>query len=119
MEITFSIVIAFTNSLYNDYGNWKILKITGPDSPFASYEQNYGSTLVTSPTTKGVILIGGSINHRFEKSCLLYELSGDAEDNLTWSLLEQKLNTDRSFCIAKKSFEKIVAANRIVPLIGL
>ena len=66
---------------------------------------------MTSPTTKGVILIGGSINHRFEKSRLLYELSGDAEDNLTWSLLEQKLNDNRLTQAAKKSFAKIVKEN--------
>ena len=50
--------------------------------------------LVTSPTNKGVILIGGIRNG--QKSPLLYELSGDSEDNLTWSLLDQKLNTGRS-----------------------
>ena len=47
----------------------------------------FGSTMVTSPTNKGVILI---------RKSLLYELSGDSEDNLTWSLLDQKLNTGRS-----------------------
>ena len=49
--------------------------------------------MVTSPTTKGVILIGGNING--QKSSFLYELSGDSEDNLTWSLLDQKLDTAR------------------------
>ena len=73
------------------------------------YEKIYGNSLLTSPTTKGVILIGGSINH--SKSNLLYELSGDTEDNLTWSLLEQKLNDNRLSQIAKKSFAKIVKEN--------
>ena len=65
---------------------------------------------MTTPTTKGVILIGGSINH--QHSCLLYELSGDSEDDLTWSLLEQKLNDNRLTQAAKKSFAKIVKENR-------
>ena len=64
---------------------------------------------MTTPTTKGVILIGGSINH--QHSCLLYELSGDSEDDLTWSLLEQKLNDNRLTQAAKKSFAKIVKEN--------
>ena len=85
----------FYQKLKHDYGirYWYIiiLKITGPNPPFAS--DVYGSRLVTSPTTKGVILIGGSINH--QTSDLLYELAGDSEDNLTWSLLDQKLDTAR------------------------
>ena len=51
--------------------------------------------MVTSPTNKGVILIGGKDMYG-QKSSLLYELSGDTEDNLAWSLLDQKLNTGRS-----------------------
>ena len=61
---------------------------------YPSWGFGTGSTIVTSPTTKGVILIGGYINR--QDSPLLYELSGDSEDNLTWSLLDQKLDTARS-----------------------
>ena len=60
--------------------------------------------MVTSPTTKGVILIGGHING--QKSSFLYELSGDSEDNLTWSLLDQQLNTVRSSHVSFPITEK-------------
>ena len=68
---------------------------------------------MTSPTTKGVIFIGGSKKHIEvnTENRLLYELSGDTEDNLTWSLLEQKLNDNRLTQAAKKSFAKIVKEN--------
>ena len=56
--------------------------------------------MVTSPTNKGVILIGGYINECSQRSPFLYELAGDSEDNLTWSLLDQKLNTGRSFHVS-------------------
>ena len=56
----------------------------------------HGSTLVTSPTTKGVILIGigasGKINGHPQGYSLLHELSGDSEDNLAWSKLDRKLD---------------------------
>ena len=54
--------------------------------------------MVTSPTKKGVILIGGFRNG--EQSPLLYELSGDSEENLTWSELDQKLSTGRSLHVS-------------------
>ena len=49
--------------------------------------------MVTSPTNKGVILVGGYKNPQM--SPFFYELSGDSEENLTWSLLDQKLSTAR------------------------
>ena len=73
---------------------YTFVKITGPALPDDCEHIVFGSTLITSPTNKGVILIGGYINRK--RSPLLYELSGDSEDNLTWSLLDQKLNTERS-----------------------
>ena len=43
-------------------------------------------------------MIGGSkpgdVGH--EPSSLLYELSGDSDNNLTWTKLDQKLDTARS-----------------------
>ena len=68
-----------------------MLYFAGPNLPFNSYV--CGSTLVTSPTNKGVILIGGSKGD--QRIPFLYELSGDSEENLTWSLLDQKLSTAR------------------------
>ena len=54
--------------------------------------------MVTSTTGKGVVLIGGQyhINGNLEDQKLLYELSGDSVDNLSWTLLDQKLSHARS-----------------------
>ena len=54
--------------------------------------------MVTSPTNKGVILIGGYTNGK--RSPFLYELSGDSEENLTWSMLDQKLSTTREYHVS-------------------
>ena len=78
--------------LWGAIENFQISNISGPNPPFDF--NIYGSTTVTSPTNKGVILIHGSIKHLNKH--LMYELSGDSEDNLTWSLLDQKLDTARS-----------------------
>ena len=77
-----------------------IFKITGPNLPFNSTScfNLYGGTLVTSPTNRGVILIGGTKNG--QNNPYLYELSGDSEDNLTWSFLDHELNTGRSFHVS-------------------
>ena len=98
----------------NDNSNW-VFKITGPAPPFAVYANKFASTLLTSPTTKGVIFIGGSKKHIEvnTENRLLYELSGDAEDNLTWSLLEKKLDPGRSICLAKRLFANYVKENRL------
>ena len=72
--------------------------LAGPALPFYSESKVLyasGSTLVTSPTTKGVILIGGDLKSLIP-SPFLYELSGDSEDNLTWTKLDQKLDEVRS-----------------------
>ena len=69
-----------------------MLQFTGANLPFDSYRIR-DSTLVTSPTNKGVILIGGSKGS--QRIPFLYELSGNSEENLTWSLLDQKLSTAR------------------------
>ena len=73
-----------------------IPNITGPNPPFDF--NIYGSTSVTSPTNKGAIFIHGSMKH--SNNHLLYELSGDSEDNLTWSLLDQKLSTFREYHVS-------------------
>ena len=44
-----------------------------------------------------MILIGGyTVKNGFRQVInYLYELSGDSEENLTWSMLEQKLDVER------------------------
>ena len=53
--------------------------------------------MITSPTNKGVILVGGvyTRNGNKETSNCFNELSGDSEENLTWSVLDQKLDVGR------------------------
>ena len=45
----------------------------------------------TSPTGKGVILIGGSKKENHNGSQNLLELQGDSIDSLKWASLEQKV----------------------------
>ena len=47
-----------------------------------------GSTMETSPTGKGVILIGGMKKENHQN---LLELQGDSIDSLKWASLEQKV----------------------------
>ena len=67
--------------------------------PILPYSRIFGSTLITSPTNRGVILIGGYTGNTGlgPITNYLYELSGDSEENLTWSMLEQKLDVGRYF----------------------
>ena len=78
-----------------------VFYIIGPELP-GSYKR-YGSTMITSPTGKGVILIGGEFQYKPDKegrvrmmqkklhSNELIELSGDSIDSLKWTVLDQKL----------------------------
>ena len=56
-------------------------------------------TMVTSPTRKGIVIIGGSSGYggyrQNEYLDALYELSGDSIDTLKWTRLEQKLQIAR------------------------
>ena len=54
-----------------------------------------GSNIVTSPTGKGVILIGGRIGGSTDHQNVLYELSGSSREELKWSVLEQELQFGR------------------------
>ena len=53
--------------------------------------------MVTSPTGKGVVLIGGKTGGsslRYFNN--MYELSGNSIEDLKWSVLDQKLKFERS-----------------------
>ena len=50
--------------------------------------------MISSPTEKGVVMIGGW-NQNSEHSSDLFELSGDSEETLEWKVLEQKLQHPR------------------------
>ena len=55
--------------------------------------------MVSSPTDKGVVVIGGQMegDYSWEQipSNALIELSGDTIDTLKWTILKQKLNYQR------------------------
>ena len=72
-----------------------LIKTLGPKLPFAMY----GSTMIFSPTEKGVLIIGGNgiIENRTRIKYVsdLLELSGDSVETLEWKILEQKLQYTR------------------------
>ena len=51
--------------------------------------------MVTSPTGKGVIVIGGKTSFDVDLKCM-YELTRDPNNQFSWSLLDQKLAFGRS-----------------------
>ena len=53
-----------------------------------------GSTMVSSPTDMGVVVIGGE-DEKYNKSSALFELSGDSVESLKWKKLDQKLQYPR------------------------
>ena len=50
--------------------------------------------MISSPTEKGVVMIGG-YKSKFGYSSDLLELSGDSQETLEWKILEQKLQHPR------------------------
>ena len=50
--------------------------------------------MISSPTEKGVVMIGGQ-KQNLEYSSDLLELSGDSQETLEWKILEQKLQHPR------------------------
>ena len=57
------------------------------------------STMVPSPTKKGVVVIGEKVLGRAKwrkLSDAIIELSGDSIETLTWTILEQRLRNPRS-----------------------
>ena len=70
------------------------LKILGPKLPFVLV----ASTMISSPTEKGVVIIGGGnvVNKRDEEGYShILELSGDSKETLVWKILDQKLRHPR------------------------
>ena len=69
--------------------------------------------MITSPTGKGVVLIGGARApgcHHAKDHFL--ELSGDSEETLKWSFMDQKLYSERlghaAFTIPNQVYDSIV-----------
>ena len=73
--------------------------LLGPDLPY----KIHCSKLVTSPTGKGVVLIGGfhiTEDEKWRRSHSLWELSGDSIENLQWKEMCQQLKFSRASHIA-------------------
>ena len=56
--------------------------------------------MISSPTEKGVVMIGGWNQNFKEHSSKLLELSGDSKETLKWKILEQKLQHPRSLHVS-------------------
>ena len=68
-----------------------LLFTLGPELPY----RLKGSTMVSSPTDKGVVIIGGYDVGEKKWSKTLFELSGDSVESLKWKKLDQKLQYPR------------------------
>ena len=73
-----------------------MIYIAGPKLPFKLKD----SVMITSPSDRGVILIGGYNDSEVKTSKLLLELSGYCMESLHWTVLEQKLKFLRSYHVA-------------------
>ena len=51
--------------------------------------------MISSPTEKGVVMIGGWKSSNHGETDDLLELSGDSIETLKWTILEQKLRYNR------------------------
>ena len=85
--------------------------ISGPKLPV---ENLYGSTMVPSPTGKGIVVIGGMTNtlgyeglreddppyNNLDTTNVLLELSGDSIDSLQWTTMAHKLKYPRAYSVA-------------------
>ena len=67
----------------------------GPKLPFALF----GSTMISSPTEKGIVMIGGATTKGVTANRIVsynfVELSGNSIETLEWKILEQKLQYPR------------------------
>ena len=79
--------IYFDSKNNNSFSNFTL----GPNLPF----HREWSTMVSSPTERGVVVIGGSTTSwngaANDFSDTLIELSGDSIGSLTWTILDQRL----------------------------
>ena len=73
--------------------------------------------MVTSPTEKGVVMIGGH-NKFGPYSSDLLELSGNSKEKLEWKILEQKLRHPRhshiSFSISNDIASTLTSKSRAI-----
>ena len=68
----------------------------GPNLPPGYGFGIWNASMVTSPTGKGVVLIGGNrLKNVYCSSNNLLELSGGSIESLKWNVLEQKLMNPR------------------------
>ena len=72
--------------------------------------------MISSPTEKGVVMIGG-YKSNFDYSSALLELSGDSQETLEWKILEQKLQYPR-FCHITFPISNDIAATLTTKSIG-
>ena len=73
-----------------------VFQFLGPDLPF----RLHGSSMVTSPTDEGVVIIGGYNHDLCKESYHLIEIMGNSVETLEWNLLEQRLKYARSAHLA-------------------
>ena len=73
--------------------------------------------MISSPTEKGVVIIGGKKQNIGDYSSVLLELSGDSEETLEWKILEQKLQNPRAFHVSF-SISNDIAATLTTKSIG-
>ena len=67
-----------------------------------------GFTMISSPTERGIMVIGGH-NNGSGASYTLMEMSGDSKENLKWTILDERLRYSRdgphvSFPISSEVF---------------
>ena len=90
--------------LLTDFFN---LHFLGPDLPI----NVEGFTMISSPTEKRIVVIGGC-NNGSGASYTLMEMSGDSKENFKWTILDERLRYSRygphvSFPISSKVFDDL------------
>ena len=69
------------------------------------------SCMILSPTTQGIVLIGGFNDQKYVKeSNALLELSGHSIDTLEWTILDQTLQYSRFSHLAFTLPEHVIAS---------
>ena len=70
-----------------------------------------GFTMISSPTEKGIMVIGGH-NNGSGASYTLMEMSADSKENLKWTIVDERLRYSRrdrpvSFPISSEVFDDL------------